>query len=62
MMMMSLYNDNLQYDYWQERPHTMSDSFKVLVRLLYMFFNWKEYTIKESVLWADTNVKQNMIF
>ena len=27
-----------------------------------MFFNWTEYFIKESVLWSDTKVKQNMIF
>ena len=26
-----------------------------------MFFNWTEYNIKESVLWSDTNVKQNVI-
>ena len=26
-----------------------------------MFFNWTEYNIKKSVLWSDTNVKQNMI-
>ena len=25
------------------------------------FFNWTEYNIKKSVLWSDTNVKQNMI-
>ena len=31
MMMMSLYNDNkLQYDCWQERPPTISDSFKAI--------------------------------
>ena len=29
---------------------------------MYMFFNWTEYNIKESVLWSDTNVKQDMIF
>ena len=29
MMMMSLYNDNkLQYDCWQEKQRTISDSFK----------------------------------
>ena len=27
----------------------------------YMFFNWTEYNIKKSILWSDTNVKQNMI-
>ena len=44
--MMSLYNDNkLQYDCWQERPRTISDSFKELFRKLYMFFNWTEYNI-----------------
>ena len=26
-----------------------------------MFFNGTEYSIKESVLWSDTNVKQNTI-
>ena len=26
-----------------------------------MLFNWTEYNIKKSVLWSDTNVKQNMI-
>ena len=26
-----------------------------------MFSNWTEYNIKKSVLWFDTNVKQNMI-
>ena len=26
-----------------------------------MFFNWTEYNIKESILWSDTNVKQNRI-
>ena len=26
-----------------------------------MFSNWTEYNIKESALWSDTNVKQNMI-
>ena len=27
-----------------------------------MFSNWTEYNIEKSVLWSDTNVKQNMIF
>ena len=43
------------------RPRTISDSFKELFRLLYIFFNLTEYKIKESVLWSDTNVKLNMI-
>ena len=63
MVMMSLYNDiELQYDCWQERPRILSDSFKELFRRLYMFSNWTEYNIKESVLWSDKNVKQNTIF
>ena len=61
-MMMSLYNDiELLHECWQERSHTISDSFKELFRWLYMFFNWTEYNIKHSVLWSDTNVKQNVI-
>ena len=28
---------------------------------MYMFSDWTEYNIKKSVLWSDTNVKQNMI-
>ena len=61
-MMMSLYNDiGLQYDCWQERACTLSDSFKELIIQLYTFFNWIEYNIKESILWSDTNIKQNTI-
>ena len=51
----------MQYDCWQERPRTISEVSKSYSDNCTCSLTEQNTTLKKSVLWSDTNVKQNMI-